>query len=102
MGLTARTTLYLGYRALETIGVGLEVWEVYQLTADVPDDERAAFAISPSIRFLFPRVQPALSLLLPIATPLRGDVESYYAVRLQVGFDFDLTRGGLGTTTAGR
>lgn len=102
MGLTARTTLYVGYRALETLGVGLEVWEVYQLTADVPDDKRAALAISPSIRLLFPRVQPALSLLLPIATPLRGDVQSYYALRLNVGFDFDLTKGGLSTKTAGR
>jgi hypothetical protein len=101
-GLTARTTLYVGYRAAETIGLGVELWEVYRLTADVPDDKRAAFAISPSIRFLFPRVQPALSVLLPIATPLRGDVQSYYALRLNVGFSFDLSRGGLSTEAKAR
>ncbi len=94
--LTARATLYLGYRLLPAIGVGLEVWEVYQITADVPDDKRAAFAISPSVRFLFARVQPALSLLVPIATPLRGEVESYVAGRLHVDFAFDIGHGRAG------
>jgi hypothetical protein len=89
--LTARTTFYVGYRASERIGFGLEIWEVYQLTAEIPDDKRAALAVSPSIRLMFPHVQPALSLLMPIATPLRGDVESYFALRLDVRFDFAFT-----------
>jgi hypothetical protein len=87
--LTARATFYIGYRAAKPVGIGLEVWEVYQLTADVPDNERAAFALSPSIRFILPRVQPALSVLLPISTPLRGDVDSYYGARFNVSFDFE-------------
>lgn len=91
--LTARATLYLGYRAAPALGVGLEVWEVYQITADLPDDKRAAFAVSPSIRFLFPRVQPAFSLLFPIATPLRGEVESYVAGRVHLDFAFDIGYG---------
>jgi hypothetical protein len=95
--LTARTTFYVGYRATEVVGLGLEIWEVYQLTSDIIDDKRAAFAISPSVRFVLGRVEPALSLLFPIATPLRGDVDSYYAVRLNVGFSFDLASGGLRT-----
>ena len=37
---------------------------------------------------MFPLVQPALSLLFPIATPLRGQVDTYYAARLNVGFSF--------------
>ena len=92
---TARATFYFGYRATDAIGLGLELWEVYQLTADerVADDERAAFAISPSIRFMFSRVQPAISVLLPIATPLRGQVNSYFAARLNVGFSFPTGRG---------
>ncbi|EYF06648.1 hypothetical protein [Chondromyces apiculatus] len=92
--LTARATFYFGYRATEAIGLGLELWEVYQLTADprVNDGERAAFAISPSIRFMFPYVQPALSMLFPLATPLRGEVETYYAARLNVGFTFPTGR----------
>lgn len=88
--LTARATLYMGYRAAKPVGLGIEVWEVYQLTADVPDDHRAAFTVSPSLRFMFPVVRPALSALLPIATPLRGDVASYIAGRINLEFSFDL------------
>lgn len=90
--MTARATFYIGYRAAEPVGVGLELWEVYQVTADVPDDKRAAFAISPSIRFLLPRVQPALSVLVPLSTPLRGEVASYYGARFNVSFDFERRR----------
>ncbi len=86
--IAARAAFYFGVRASRSVGLGLELWEVYQLTAEVDDDERAAFAISPSVRFILPLVQPALSVLLPIATPLRGEVESYYAARLNVGFTF--------------
>lgn len=88
----ARATFYAGYRLAKPIGVGLEIWEVYQLTADVVDEKRAATSISPSIRFMFPHVEPALSLLLPVSTPLRGDAASYFAARLNVGFTFDTAR----------
>ncbi|WP_437286969.1 hypothetical protein [Sorangium sp. So ce406] len=84
----AHTAFYFGYRIARPVGVGLELWEVYQLTEGLPDDRRATFAISPSVRFILANVQPALSVLLPIATPLRGDVASYYAARLSVGFAF--------------
>lgn len=88
--LTARATFYLGYRAAEPVGLGVELWEVYQLTADLPDENRAAFTVSPSIRFMFPGVRPAISALLPIATPLRGEVASYIAGRISVAFSFDV------------
>ena len=88
----ARTTFYIGYRAAESIGVGLEIWELYLITANVSDDKRAAVAMSPSIRFMLGRIEPALSILFPIATPLRGDAVSFLAARLNVGLDFDLNR----------
>jgi hypothetical protein len=93
----ARTTFYMGFRATKAIGVGLEVWEVYQISADGsdpkhPDDNRAAFAISPSVRFMLGRIEPAFSLLFPLSTPLKGDAASYYAARFNVGFDFDAGR----------
>jgi hypothetical protein len=87
-----RTTGYLGFRLSKPIGVGIEAWEVYQISADVPDDRRAAFAISPSVRFSLGRIEPALSLVIPISTPLRGDAISYFAARLNVGFDFECCR----------
>lgn len=89
---TARATLYVGYRAAKSVGLGLEVWEVYQLTAPIADDKRASVAVSPSIRFLLGRVAPALSVLFPITTPLRGEASSYYSARFNVGFDFDIGR----------
>lgn len=85
----ARATLYLGYRATKEIGLGLELWEVYQVSAALDDDKRASFTLSPSIRFMLGRVAPALSVLVPLTTPLRGEAASYYAARLNVAFDFD-------------
>jgi hypothetical protein len=89
---TARATLYVGYRLAEAVGLGLELWEVYAVTGDIPDDKRASFAVSPSLRFLLGRVAPALSVLLPLTTPLRGEAASYYAARFNVGFNFDVGR----------
>ena len=39
------------------------------------------------------RVQPAVSFLFPLSTPLRGDVASYYAARFNIGFSFDVRPG---------
>ncbi|MFO0759462.1 MAG: hypothetical protein U0359_23425 [Byssovorax sp.] len=86
----ARATVYAGVRATREVGLGLEVWEVYQITAEIPDDKRASVAVSPSVRLMLGRVAPAFSVLLPITTPLRGEAASYYAARLNVSFDFDL------------
>jgi hypothetical protein len=87
---TARTTFYVGFRVAEPLGIGLEVWEVYQISADLPDDKRAAVSVSPSVRLSLGRVEPALSLLFPIATPLRGEAASYFGARFNVGFEFDV------------
>jgi hypothetical protein len=97
----ARTTFYTGFRLAKPIGVGLEVWEVYQISADLcrgktpcfDDDKRASFALSPSVRLILGRIEPAISLLFPITTPLRGEAASYWAARFNVGFDFDAGRG---------
>ncbi len=90
--LVGRTTFYVGYRLAPPIGVGLELWEVYALTESLRDDRRAALAVSPHVRFMLGRIQPALSLLAPISTPLRGDVESYYALRFNVSVALDSPR----------
>lgn len=85
---TARATFYVGYRLADAVGLGLEIWEVYTISADVADDKRASVTLSPSIRFLLGRVAPALSVLLPLTTPLRGEAASYYGARFNVSFDF--------------
>ena len=97
----ARLTFYTGYRVSEWLGVGVELWEIYEVTKELPnDDARATFALSPSVRLMFPRVQPALSLLFPLATPLRGDVASYFAARIHLGFNFDTRPGKRDVKTA--
>jgi hypothetical protein len=93
----SRTTFYTGFRVADAVGVGLEAWEVYQISADLcgatlpceDDDKRASFGLSPSVRLLLGRIEPAFSLLFPLSTPLRGEAASYWATRLSVGFDFD-------------
>jgi hypothetical protein len=95
----ARTAFYAGFRLAKPIGVGFEVWEVYQISANLcptaapclDDDKRAAVSVSPSVRLLLGRIEPALSLLFPVATPLRGEAVSYWAARFNVGFDFDVS-----------
>jgi hypothetical protein len=97
----ARLTFYTGYRLSEWLGVGVELWEIYEVTKELPnDDARATFALSPSVRLMFPRVQPALSFLFPLATPLRGDVASYFAARIHLGFNFDVRPGKRDVKTA--
>ncbi len=92
VNLVSRTTLYLGYQPIDELGLGLEVWEVYFLSADLPDNQRAAFALSPSVRLLTRTFQPALSLLVPYDRPLFDRVESYWAVRLTFGAILDIAR----------
>lgn len=99
--LSARLTFYAGARLSPAIGVGVELWEVYEVTKELPnDDNRATFALSPSIRFMLPVVQPAVSFLFPLATPLRGDVATYYAARINLGFNFDIRPGKKDIVTA--
>ncbi len=91
--LTARLTFFIGYRALRELNVGLEVWEVYAITSpSVADGRRATFAMSPSVRADLGPATLSLAFLFPIATPLRGDVEDFQAVRIASDFAFDLPR----------
>jgi hypothetical protein len=90
--LAAFATLYLGVKAFEQLTVGLEVAEVYQLTADVAspscvapcDARRVQVTMAPNLRFHLPPLSPTLSVLFPVSTPLRADVSSYIAGRLNL------------------
>jgi hypothetical protein len=90
--LTAFASAYLGVAPFEQLVLGLELAEVYQLTADVEtpqcvapcDQNRVAITISPSLRVRLPPLSPALSFIIPLSTPLRGEVDSYVAGRLHL------------------
>ena len=83
---------YLGLTTFDELTLAVEVSEVYELTADVSspqcltpcDEHRAAFTLSPILRLRLPRLSPALSALIPLSTPLRAEVASYFAVRLHL------------------
>jgi hypothetical protein len=59
----------------------------------VPDNERAVFAISPSVRLMTPYVQPALSFVTNAGTPLFGAVDYWWALRLAATVVWDRRKG---------
>ena len=84
-----RTELYAGANWPKPILLGLEGFETYPLSGDLPDGKRAAFTLSPSIRVHLPEVEPGVSALFPIATPLNARATSFFGVRLFATFTLD-------------
>lgn len=82
--IVARVGTYAGVDLGEAITTGVELWQTYSITAEVRDNERAAFTFAPSIRFRVEPVEPGISLLLPLSTPLEGIASGYFAVRIHV------------------
>jgi hypothetical protein len=88
----AITGVYIGYRAVRWLGVGIEAFEVYFLSGTIPDDHRAVFAISPSVRLMTDYVQPALSFVTNAGTPLFGSVDYWWSLRLAATVVWDRDR----------
>ena len=94
--LAALASLYVGLDVFKPLIFGIEVSEVYQLTADVSspsclapcDEHRIAVTLSPTIRLRLPGFSPAISAMFPLVTPLRAEVETYYAARLNLDVEF--------------
>jgi hypothetical protein len=82
--LVARAGLFGGLQLGRNACVGAEISEVYPITADLPDGERAAITFSPSVRFRTGALEPGLSLLVPLSTPLEGVGDGFFGVRLHV------------------
>lgn len=80
----ARTGTSLMVQPLSFITGSIEVWQTYSITHEIKDDQRAAFSMSPGIRVRLKTVEPGLSVLFPINTPLQGIATEYVAVRLHV------------------
>jgi hypothetical protein len=84
---TTRTTLFIGYRPMRLLGVGLELWEVYVIRPAAL--QGATYAISPSLRLMTAVFQPAISFLAPVDRPLAGSVDGFWAVRMSLGVVLD-------------
>jgi hypothetical protein len=88
--LTSRTMLYLGYRPLDELGVGLELTEVYFIKAPgVAENQRAVFTVSPSVRWMTRILQPAFSMIFPIDRPLFNAARSFWAAQLSIALILD-------------
>ncbi len=74
-------TLYLGLRVTDTVALGLEAYQLYIIDAPVADERRAFYSISPSIRMMFPRVQPSIGLVRSIGSPYFPATDSTTAMR---------------------
>ena len=88
-GVTAATTLYLGWRVAPAVGVGIEGSELYLLDSTVEDSRRAHFIVAPSVRFVTANVQPALSAFAAIGDPLYDGADSAWGVRVAVTLVID-------------
>lgn len=86
LDMLATAQLYLGWRPTPELSLGLEAWEVYLLKTERPigDRDRVTFALSPSVRYSFRWVEPAISVLVPLGQPLFDTAERYVALRVDV------------------
>ncbi len=88
--------LYIGFRVVPLLGVGVEAFETYLIDSPnivtvAEDHDRATFTLSPSVRLMTPYVQPALGFATSIGTPLfgSGTVDGFWALRLGASVVFD-------------
>lgn len=87
--IVARAGLALGWTITPWIATNVELWEVYPITAEIPDDERASFTLSPSVSASFPPIRPGISVLFPLSTPLGGAATSFFAVRTHLAITIE-------------
>lgn len=80
------TSVYLGWQPTPELALGVEAWDVYLLKTSLPitDRERTVFAVSPGFRMFYRWVEPGVSLLFPIGSPLLGAVDDYVALRIDM------------------
>jgi hypothetical protein len=78
------STLYLGWQPTREVALGIEAWEVYLLKTQLSVNDRSSIALSPSVRFFFRWVEPAVSVLFPVGPTLLNAADGYYALRLDM------------------
>jgi hypothetical protein len=80
------STLFLGVQPTREVSLGVEIWETYLLKTSfaLRDQQRSVLAIAPSVRFFYRWVEPAISIVLPVGSPLLEGVDSYFGARLDL------------------
>lgn len=89
LDLVAHGAVFVGWRPTSDILVGGEVRDVYALTENLGDSERAAVSFAPGIRMRMGRVAPALAFEVPLSTPLGGEARAFVALQLGVTIELE-------------
>jgi len=83
LSIYATAGLYLGLWATQRVAVGFEAFESYAISVPgIQDGDRASVVISPNVRLVLPRVEPAISMFTSIGTPLQGANSHIWGFRL--------------------
>jgi hypothetical protein len=85
---------YVGYQFKHLISPGLEAFELYQISGEVPavdDKKRASLVIAPSIRVLTPYVQPCLSAFTNLGPSVATEGDRIWGLRLGITVVYDPT-----------
>jgi hypothetical protein len=78
------STLWLGWQPTREVAVGIEAWEIYLMKTQLSVKDRSAFAMSPSVRFFFRWVEPAVSVIFPVGPTLLNAADGYWGLRLDM------------------
>lgn len=89
LDLIAHGAVFAGWRPTTDILVGGEVRDVYALTENLGDSQRAAVSFAPGVRMRMGRVAPALALEVPLSTPLGGEARAFVALELGVTIELE-------------
>lgn len=84
--LLSATTVYVGWQPTREVAIGLEAWEVFLLKTrqSLADRDRSVLVLSPSIRFYYRWLEPAVSVLFPVGSPLMNAADGYFALRIDM------------------
>jgi hypothetical protein len=90
--IAAITGLYVAYRPISLLGLGIEALETYTIDSPLNDDRlRATFVISPSVRVMTPYLQPAISAFTNVGPPLDGNADRIWGFRIAMTVVYDPT-----------
>jgi hypothetical protein len=90
--LASQSHAYVGARPFDALQGGLELSVLYHLNANLAspdclapcDERRVQVTLSPSVRYELGPIATSVSVVVPVSTPLRGEVESFVAGRLHL------------------
>ena len=77
------STFYVAVRPRKDLAVGVEMGELYRVFTETTlvDSERTDFTISPSVRLILPRLQPAFSAMTNVGSTYYGSANRIWAVK---------------------